>query len=388
MQETEAGHIVLELAPCPGRFRSSEGSFITLADGRIMLAYSKFTGGYRDDATAVIVSRTSSDGGRTWTADDELVVASEGARNVMSTSLLRLADGRAAMFYLVKHGWHDCRPVMRTSEDECRTWSPPQQVIATPGYYVVNNDRVVQLASGRIVVPAAWHPPAQGRDGEAGYGPGQATFFLSDDGGKSWRQSTITQLPIPTLWTGLQEPGVVELGGERLFAFCRTDLGCHYGLHSSDGGLTWTEPFPTEFISPVSPMSIKRLPPGTQLGTVPQSGTVPSCSPSCDTNRGQSQTAGLSPLLALYNDHSGRFPFDTVDRGRQPLVSVISRDDGATWTNHRQVEADLSRGYHYTAIHFTADGHVLLAYCAGPKGPGTQLNTLRVRRIEASWFAA
>jgi sialidase-1 len=223
----------------------------------------------------------------------------------------------------------------------------------------------VQLTSGRIVVPAAWHPWTAGPGHEGRLEPGKATFFLSDDCGKSWRQSTVSRLPDPagTSWSGLQEPGVVELTDGRIFAFSRTDLGCQYGQHSSDGGETWTPPAPTEFISPVSPMSIKRFP-----------ADWPSPAAGC--------------LLALYNDHSGRFPFDTVDRGRQPLVSAISRDDGATWTGHKQVESDLSRGYHYTAIHFTADGHVLLAYCAGPKGGGKQLNTLRVRRIEAGWFTA
>lgn len=95
-------------------------------------------------------------------------------------------------------------------------------------------------------------------------------------------------------------------------------------------------------------------------------------------------TSDHGDLLALWNDHSGRFPLD-AQRGRQPPVSAIGRDYGKTWTNHKQVESDLSRGYHYTAIHLV-DDNVLLGYCAGPKGTGKQLNTLRVRRIPLEWF--
>ncbi len=53
----------------------------------------------------------------------------------------------------------DCRPYLRTSTDEAQTWSAPVQIVPDrdADYDVVNNDRVVQLANGRIVVPAAHH---------------------------------------------------------------------------------------------------------------------------------------------------------------------------------------------------------------------------------------
>ena len=129
-------------------------------------------------------------------------------------------------------------------------------------------------------------------------------------------------------------------------------------MWSNDQGETWSDPGPTEFASPTSPMSMKRMPP--------------------DGRRGGGD------LLAVWNDHSGRFALD-AERGRQPLTSAISQDEGKSWTNHKLVESDLSRGYHYTAIYFVGD-HVLLAYCAGPKGTGRQLNTLRTRRIPRKWF--
>src|SRR3954464_2176056 len=77
------------LPPGPGNPRNTEGSFVTLRDGRILFAYSRFTGGTGDNDAASIVGRYSSDGGRTWTSDDIPMVTREGDMNVMSVSLLR-----------------------------------------------------------------------------------------------------------------------------------------------------------------------------------------------------------------------------------------------------------------------------------------------------------
>ncbi len=114
------------LPPGPGNPRNSEGAFVTLADGRLMLVYTHFTGGGGDDSAAHLAARFSSDHGKTWTRDDVVVVPNEGRWNVMSVSLLRLADGRIALFYLRKEPANDCRPILRFSSDEGATWSAPR----------------------------------------------------------------------------------------------------------------------------------------------------------------------------------------------------------------------------------------------------------------------
>ena len=75
----------------------------------------------------------------------------------MSVSMLRLASGKIALFYLVKNSWIDCRPQMRVSVDEGATWSAPRRVLEAPGYFVLNNDRVIQTHSGRLLMPLAFH---------------------------------------------------------------------------------------------------------------------------------------------------------------------------------------------------------------------------------------
>lgn len=349
------GEMSLQLPPKDGNPRNSEGAMVTLKDGRILLVYTSYYGGRGDHSAADLGACYSADGGRTW-GPAEIFLRNEGDWNIMSVSLLRLQDGRIAMVYLVKNEGHDCRPRIRFSSDEARTWSPPVQIIPQRSYNCVNNDRLVQLRSGRLVIPASLHEGDwRGEPPKYFFRPGTVRFFLSDDAGATWRQGRGEyRIPLPESRSGLQEPGVVELSDGRLFAWARTDAGCQYGMHSSDGEESWSPPAPTDFIAPCSPMSMKRIP-------------------------------STGHLLALWNDHSGRFPM-TPEKGRQPLVAAVSRDDGRTWENHRQVESDLTRGFHYTAILFSDDNHVLLEYCAGPKKPGNQLGTLRVRRISVQWF--
>ncbi len=352
--------IVLSLDHGPGNPRNSEGAMVTLADGRVLFAYTHYTGDdWSDHAAACIAARTSSDGGRTWTPTDRILVANEGRQNVMSVSLLRLADGRVALFYLRKNGMEDCRLWWRVSRDEGDTWSDPALCIPAPGYFVVNNDRVVQLRSGRLIVPAAYHRARLiGDESTPGAFDGRAlaVFYLSDDAGSTWRESDDWwALPVKSA-SGLQEPGVVELADGTLYAWCRTTTGRQWELRSADQGATWTAPQPSPFYSPCSPMSIKRLPTG-------------------------------GALLAVWNDHRQVTTAPPASSwGRTPLTAALSRDEGASWSAPRQLEDDPERGYCYTAIHPVEDA-VLLAYCCGGRGGGV-LQDACVRRVGLEWFDA
>ncbi len=349
--------IVLELDHGPDNPRNSEGAFIALADGRIMYAYTRYRGkSGADHGRADIAARCSADGGRTW-GDDRLLVAGEGLQNVMSVSLLRLSDSRIALFYLRKNSVLDCRLRMRLSDDEGETWGEPILCVPTPGYHVTNNDRVIQLRSGRLVVPSGQHR-AIGETGRRTRLDRRSimVFYLSDDLGQTWHESKS--------WWGfpgnaencLQEPGVVERLDGSLYAWCRTSAGCQYELASNDGGDTWSEPRPSRFKAPCSPMSIKRIP-------------------------------GTSSLLAVWNDHSQRQDGeDKTSWGRTPLAVAISPDDGATWGPGRLIETDPQRGFCYISIHFTDDA-VLLAYqCGGATKNSGVLQDACIRRITYDWL--
>jgi hypothetical protein len=340
--------VVLDLEPTPENPRNSEGAFVTLRSGRIAFVYSQFYGGARDNSAARLVAIHSDDEGRTW-GKPRVVVENTGRENVMSVSLLRLASGRLALFYGLKNDLTDCRPRVRYSDDEAESWSEAKLVVDAPGYFALTNDRVIQLSSGRLVVPVAYHRMNGPDPGSYTSFDGRATahWYLSDDAGATWREARDWwAIPVRSK-SGLQEPGVVEVEDGTLFGWARTDQGMQYGMRSNDGGETWSAPAPTVLRSPVSPASIKRLP-------------------------------GSAELLAIYNDHSGTFAFP--ERKRTPLVAAVSADSGATWTRHKLLESNPDGWYCYTAIHFIR-GAVLLGYCAGDSKVGG-LNRLRIRRFD------
>lgn len=342
---------LLAVEPSEEYPRHSEGDIIELKDGRLGLIYTRFTGGSGDHAGADLVKRVSADGGASW-SDAEVVVRPTGGLNVMSVSLLRLQDGRIALFYLRKTSREDCRPMMCVSTDETRTWSEPAVCITDEvGYYVLNNDRAVQLKSGRIILPVAWHQgPGKPRDNA-----GVIMCYLSDDSGVTWRRSADSFKGYDTNGKRivLQEPGVVELTDGRLMMFIRTDAGSQYVCHSTDGGDTWSKPRPSELASPLSPASIERIP-------------------------------WTGDLVCVWNDHSGRHPFPAGRR--TPLCVTISTDEGQTWGASRVIEADPDGWYCYTAMAFVKD-RMLLAYCAGDKKVGG-LNRLKVLAISRDWLSS
>lgn len=339
--------VVLNLEPGPGNPRNSEGDFIRLQDGRILFAYSHFTGGSDDDASAYLATRVSSDDGQTWTATDEILVPNEGKMNTMSVSFLRLKNGPIALFYLVKQSSADCRLVVRFSSDETKSWTPPRLCMDTGGYFVVNNDRIIQLQGGRIVAPAARHSAP----GENYHSSGEALCFLSDDSGQTWRPSKSIVAPPPGSRTGLQEPGLIELRDGRLMMLCRTDLGCQYQAYSADGGDTWSAAAPTSILSPVSPATVGRIP-------------------------------ETRDLLMVWNDHRNIAP--ELKNKRTPLTVAISRDEGQSWERTQKIEDQPDGWYCYTAMEF-AGNHVLLAYCAGDRKIGG-LNRTRILRVPVSWL--
>ena len=352
-----APQIVLELPPGPGNPRNSEGTFATLRDGRVLYAYTRFSteirDGIPDSGAAEIVARFSADGGLTWTTNDTTVVANEGAFNVCCPSLLRLQDGDLALFYLRKNSQRDCIPLMRRSADEGATWGAPTACIADePGYYVLNNDRVIQLKDGRLLFAVSRLSAPDGSWDEKG----TALSYFSDDGGATWRRGgAVAQEKFPDDGRiAFQEPGVVELRDGRILMWIRTDAGRQYFCHSSDRGESWTAPQPSPLVSPLSPASIKRLPTGD--------------------------------LLALWNDHAARPDMKTrgpawAHGARTPLAAAVSRDEGATWGAPWLLEDDPDGWFCYTSVHPLADGTVLLGYCAFE-----ELAHSRIAKVPVAWL--
>lgn len=324
--------------------RYTEGSIVRLDDGALLYATTEFGGDGNDFATAHIVARTSSDGGRTW-GPQRILQENTGRQNVMSVTLRRLAlpapEGTLALFYLQKNSVTDLRMFVRFSTDEAATFGEPVLVTGDPGYHVVNNDRVTQLSTGRLVVPASSTADVQQENHFVSH------CYLSDDGGRTWRAGT-GRIDLPQ--RGAMEPEVIELAGGRLMMILRTQLGHIAAGYSDDGGDTWSEARSLGVVAPEAPATIRRIP-------------------------------ATGDLLLIWNNtyvagagHGGP---------RTPLTSAVSSDEGRTWRHIRNLEPDAARTYAYTSVLFVQD-RALLTYWDNRLG--TTRYSSRFRSLPVSWF--
>lgn len=335
--------VVLKLNPGANNPRNSEGAFITLKDGRILFVYSHYTGMRSGDHDpAYLAGRFSSDGGKTWTTEDVKIVEQEGDMNVMSVSLLRLKSGEIALFYLKKNSTVDCIPMVRFSKDEAKTWTAPIPCITNrKGYFVLNNDRVIQLNNGRLMMAVALHTSPQ----TPKWSDRAALFaYYSDDNGRTWIQGQ--QVPVPD-GVITQEPGLVALKDGRVMMFIRAGGGSQYVTYSKDQGASWINAVPYNLKSPLSPASIKRIP-------------------------------STGDLLAVWNHNDGTDP--QIKGRRTPLTIAISGDEGRTWKQITNLETDPDGWYCYIAIHFYKED-ILLGYCAGSQKAKTYLSVTDIARV-------
>lgn len=337
-----AKSIVLKLNPGENNPRNSEGDFITLKDGKILFIYSHFSGSSGSDfGNGYLASRYSTDKGNKWSTEDQLVVKQEGDMNVMSVSLLRLKNGRIALFYARKNSEEDCMPMMRISNDEAKTWSDPVSCIADKlGYFVLNNNRVIQLGNGRLLMPVAMHKALNGK----WQNKAVIYTYYSDNNGATWTSSSAVPNTSDIV---TQEPGVVELRNGTIMMFIRASGGVQQLSYSKDKGQTWSHIEPSNIKSPLSPASITRIP-------------------------------STGNLLLVWNDNG-------QDQKRTPFNIGISKDEGKSWSHIKTLEDNPDGWYCYTAIHFVGK-HVLLANCAGSQSKRTHLSVTNITRFSLNWI--
>lgn len=327
--------------------RNSEGDLIQLPDGRILLAWSNFIGGFDDYSDGYIAAKTSSDGGYTW-SEPFIIQANVGKCNVMSVSFLTSGKD-ILLFYLKKDGIDaDLNCFMKRSSDCCKTWSYSVRVSILDGYNVVNNGRVIRTRNNKIVVPAAYYKDLS--NGAVAMG----ICYYSDDDGVSW-QSSKHGVVLENSLTGVQEPGLVELKDGSLMMIIRSDKGYIYRSRSYDSGESWSTPEPLPLVSCCSPSTVKRIP---------------------DTDK----------LLMIWNPcifgKYGRWS------ERWPLCSAISEDEGETWMSVKYLEMSPKKSHAYTSITFI-DEKVYLTYYEWHNLPAKKNfdgTSLKLRILDKNWF--
>ena len=356
------GKIIRYLRPGENNPRNSEGAFYTFPNGRIIFIYSKYKGtSHGDNASCDLYMLESLDNGETFTDARTVFTCEElGAQNIMSVSLLGLSDGRVGLFFIKKMSSLEYTIMLSKSEDGT-VWTEPKRILSEDGYYILNNDRVIRLRDGRIVMPYSYMRPEEvlTKDGKKLINnPGLIYIYGSDDEENFYRISTaygITGNP----GRGCLEPLLIQHTDGTVECYTRTTLGYQYKMTALDDTLNnWTPLDKSIFKSQDAPLCMKYLRDDVLFAVW--------CS----------QPENADPQI---------YGGERNSSGRCYYVYSISRDGGKTYSEPRVLEHDETRGFCYCAIEPTRDGSVLLAYCSGGGGEEAHClarTTIRKVKIE------
>jgi hypothetical protein len=326
----------------PGNARNSEGTILPLKDGRLFLAWTEFyTDNMSDWAPSRISTMISDNEGKSW-KDKRVLQPNIGTMNVMDVNLLRLHSGKILFIFGRKNSEADSVPMERISTDDGQTFAPPKMISVDPypSYTGLNNDRAIQLSSGRILLPLFYV-----KDYRVSHHIFSRVYY-SDDEGQTWKASRTVIDVNKESKAGAQEPGVVELKDGRVMLWVRASGGHPYQSYSSDGGETWPALEPMSVDSPVSPQSIKRIPDSSDL------------------------------LMVWNNSPTERFPLSTV----------ISKDDAQTWQHVKNLDDDPAHSYAYTSITFVGDRALFSYYAGPPLGKHETAYSLKLTSVPVRWL--
>ncbi|MEO5803240.1 MAG: sialidase family protein, partial [Verrucomicrobiota bacterium] len=170
--------------PTPAHPRHDHQLIFPLKDGRLMLVWSEYyfatnsnlkAGALTDDMPCRISAKTSKDHGRSW-SEPFVFQENTGKLNVKHPNLLRLPSGEVLFFYTEWNSRSNRVVLFRRSSDDCKTWNSPQRISPPDGISNINNDHILRLRSGRIVLPTFYSKSVWDKGDHW-----QAFCFYSDD---------------------------------------------------------------------------------------------------------------------------------------------------------------------------------------------------------------
>lgn len=152
--------------------------------------------------------------------------------------------------------------------------------------------------------------------------------LISSDDGLSWKRGRWLNIPLDSNWTGgwqWTEPTLAELSdGTIAMLMRRNGSGRLWRSDSSDGGLSWCEPYKTD---------------------IPNPNNKPKLIPM------------RNGRVALLNTPNSNFGLEN----RYPLEIWISDDDMKSWRYKRSL-TNMPGGFSYADGIATDDGHILFAF--------------------------
>jgi predicted neuraminidase len=322
----------LRYALLPAIFPSAHASnLLQLRNGDLLCVW--FSGSWEGNSDVAIVLSRLDRGSQQWSRP--ILIDHRPGESFQNPVLFEAPDGVLHLYHTTQPatgGEAEARVLTAESHDGGHTWTAPRQLFAQAGAFT--RHPVVVLPDG------AWLLPLTVMTSE-GIGVGAETNYsvmaLTRDAGASW-----TQCKVPHS-DALVQPTVVALGPHRLLSLFRDRRAQWMYRSTSTDGCTWTAP--------------EKLP--------------------LPNNNASTQMVRLrNGHLALVFDNTSK-DFGAPDsQARKPLSIALSKDDGATWTEVRDIETGRPgygseegksktpgrEEYSYPSVTQTADGRIHVSF--------------------------
>jgi sialidase-1 len=302
--------------------------------------------------TMSLVTKRSTDTGRTWSSMAILDDPGELHLAYNPAAVVDWTTGRVWVFYILaqpgrdistaRPGTNDIQLLAAWSDDSGATWSdaldltPVVRDMDDPAWRASfpGPGGAIQTATGRLLVPM-WKVP-------------YANFAIyTDDHGSTWQRGQ----PVPDFENGCENQ-LVELADGRILMDIRQNEGpSRWMAESTDGGETWSDPWPSQNVTPVR-TAIERFSFPEDLG---------------------------EQDMILWTGPTG-FPVMT-EAGADPLARWIltmrvSLDSGRTYPFEQQIYENAAS---YSDLAILGDNTVGLAWERGEQAPDEFITFARFR---------
>lgn len=214
---------IYETAPYPSCHAST---IVETANGATVAAWFGGTHEKNPDVGIWVSHRVNG----AWTPGVEVAngVQADGTRHpTWNPVLFQPRGGPLTLYYKVGPTPQTWWGMFMTSTDDGRTWNKPERLPANMLGPIKN--KPVQLANGTILSPTSIETPTN---------PSRwrVYFERSVNGGAVW---TATPYVNDGIDVSAIQPSILLLGGDRLLALGRTRQGRVFEVRSEDGGLSW-----------------------------------------------------------------------------------------------------------------------------------------------------
>lgn len=296
--------VLMRDANFPGGFGYPE--LLITNSGKWILAAVGHSVGLIDTDSATIAVASSYDKGETFTIDS-ILQEKVAEINISMPNLMDVGNNRRLLIFIAKNSSSDNNLYLKASNDGGLTYQPLTNINPLhDGYNILNNSRLIQLKSGRLLLPVAFAPEIYK------YYNFQTIFcYYSDDLGVTWQKGRVYSAGI-----ALMEPSVTELGNGKLLMAIRSTTGGVLFSTSSDQGVTWSNISKSVINTPEAPQTIV-------------------------------YSAAYNCLFMVWNNAT--YDAKIFDK-RNPLSLAVSFDNGKTWEKKIDLENTEKYSYSYPSV--------------------------------------